>query len=143
MLESQRPLLMHPALFKLFKFLAVGIPAFLIAIPLNYVLVDRLAWPKPAAYALVLVIQVIINFFACIYFVFKRDASKSLAFHFTRFMTAILTARALDWALYSFLVSLIPFHYIVIQIFNASLFSILKFAMARRAIEGRPLATET
>ena len=131
-----------PTLLKLLKFLAVGIPAFFIAIPLNYVLVDQLAWPKPAAYALVLVIQVIINFFACIFFVFKRDDSKSLAFHFARFMTAILTARALDWALYSFLVSVVPVHYIVIQLFNASLFSVLKFVMARRAIEGRPMNTE-
>jgi putative flippase GtrA len=134
---------MRPAFFKLLKFLAVGIPAFLISIPLNYVLVDRLTWPKPPAYALVLTVQVIINFFACIYFVFKRDVSKSLAFHFTRFMTAILTARALDWALYSLLVSVVPLHYIVIQIFNASLFSILKFALARRAIEGRSLANQT
>jgi len=122
---------------KLLKFLAVGIPAFLIAIPLNIYLVDHLGWPKPAAYALVLLIQVTINFFACILFVFKRDESRSMAAQFTLFMSGILVARLLDWGLYSVLVNTVPVHYIAIQFFNVILFSLAKFTFARRTIEGR------
>jgi len=124
-------------LLKLLKFLAIGIPAFLVAIPLNYLLVEKLLWHKSAAYALVLVVQVTINFFACILFVFKRDASRSMASQFAIFMSGILAARMLDWALYSFLVRVTPIHYLLIQFFNVMVFSLAKFAFARRAIEGR------
>jgi putative flippase GtrA len=122
---------------KLLKFLAVGIPAFLIAVPLNWFLVETLGWPKPLAYALVLVVQVTINFFACIFFVFKRDESRSLFSQFILFMSGILAARVLDWGLYTLLVNTTPFHYLVIQLTNVILFSLAKFAFAKRAIEGR------
>jgi putative flippase GtrA len=124
-------------LIKLLKFLAVGIPAFLIAVPLNLFLVEKLLWPKSAAYALVLVVQVTINFFACIFFVFKRDATRGIASQFAIFMGGILAARCLDWALYSLLVRITPLHYIAIQLFNVIVFSIAKFAFARRTIEGK------
>ncbi len=127
---------MPPTLIKLLRFLAVGIPAFIIAIPLNYFLVENLLWPKPAAYALVLVVQVTINFFACIFFVFKRDPSRNLTSQFVIFMAGILAARALDWALYSFLVTVVPVHYLVIQFTNVIIFSLAKFTFARRTIEG-------
>lgn len=129
--------LSRQTLGKLLTFLAAGLPAFLIAIPLNFLLVDRLHWPKPAAYALVLVIQVTINFFACVCFVFRRDTRRSMASQFALFMSGILIARLLDWGLYSLLVSILPIHYLLLQFFNVLLFSILKFLMARRAIEGR------
>ncbi len=122
---------------KLLKFLAVGLPAFLIAVPLNWFLVETLHWPKPAAYACVLVVQVTINFFACIYFVFKRDTSKSLLSQFIIFMSGILAARVLDWGLYTLLVQTTPIHYLVIQFANVILFSLAKFAFAQRTIEGR------
>lgn len=126
-----------PTALKLLRFLAVGIPAFLIAIPLNWFLVEHLIWPKPAAYAVVLVVQVTINFFACILFVFKRDPSKNLAAQFLVFMSGILAARVLDWGLYSLLVKTTPIHYIAIQFFNVIIFSLAKFSFARRTIEGR------
>jgi putative flippase GtrA len=127
---------MPSTLIKLLSFLAAGIPAFIIAIPLNYLLVENLLWPKPAAYSLVLVVQVTINFFACILFVFKRDPSRNLTSQFVIFMSGILAARALDWALYSFLVTVVPVHYLVIQFTNAIIFSLAKFTFARRTIEG-------
>ncbi|BCX48299.1 hypothetical protein HAHE_22070 [Haloferula helveola] len=126
---------LHP-LGKLFRFLLVGIPAFLIAIPLNLLLVETLGWPKPAAYALVQVVQVGINFFACILFVFRRDTSRNLLSQFLLFVSGILAARILDWGLYSLLVKLVPFHYILLQLFNAGLFSVAKFVFARRVLEG-------
>lgn len=121
---------------RLFLFLLVGLPAFVIAVPLNWVLVEKAAIPKPAAYALVLVIQVTINFFLCVRFVFRRDESISLIRQFLVFVSGILTARALDWALYSLLVTITQIHYIAIQAFNVVIFSALKFLFARRAIEG-------
>jgi putative flippase GtrA len=127
---------MPPAFFRLLRFLAAGIPAFLIAIPLNFLLVENLAWPKSAAYALVLVVQVTINFFACIFFVFERDSSKNPASQFAVFMCGILAVRGLDWSLYSLLVKTTPIHYLVLQFANAAIFSLAKFAFARRTIEG-------
>lgn len=124
-------------LLKLVRFMAVGIPAFLIAIPLNVFFVENLHWQKAAAYGLVLVVQVTLNFFACVLFVFQRDLTRSLPSQFALFMSGILGARALDWALYSFLVTVIPFHYLVIQLFNVVVFSLAKFALARRALEVR------
>ena len=122
---------------KIFRFILFGIPAFLIAIPLNLLLVEHLHWPKPAAYAIVLIVQVIINFFACAFFVFERDRSRSLRSQFAAFMGGILAARGIDWALYSVLVSILPVHYLIIQLFNTALFSIAKFLFARRALEGK------
>ena len=127
---------MVPTFLKLLRFLLAGLPAFLIAVPLNLVLVERLAWPKPLAYALVLVLQVTINFFACILFVFKRDTTRSIASQFLVFASGILLARVLDWGLYTILVKVTSIHYVAIQLFNVVVFSITKFAFARRTIEG-------
>ena len=122
---------------KLLRFLAVGLPAFLIAVPLNWFLVEHAGAPKALAYAIVLVIQVTINFFACILFVFERDTTKSLFSQFIVFMSGILAARVLDWGLYTLLVHTTPIHYLVIQLANVVVFSLAKFAFARRTIEGR------
>lgn len=121
------------------KFFGVGLPAFLIAIPLNFSLVEYVGLAKPLAYAVVLVVQVFINFFGCILFVFKRDTSVSILKQFFSFMAIILIARSLDWALYSLLVSNVPIHYIALQLFNVVLFGLAKFAFARRSIEGSRL----
>ncbi len=122
---------------KLFRFVFFGIPAFLIAIPLNLFLVEVAEWPKSIAYALVLFVQVTINFFICIRYVFERDTTRNLLAQFTIFMSGILAARCLDWALYSLLVRVTPIHYIAIQFFNVIIFSLAKFAFARRTIEGK------
>ncbi len=124
-------------------FLAVGLPAFLIAIPLNYFLVEKVLWPKPVAYAVVLLVQVTINFFACILFVFKRDQSRSMLSQFLIFMAGIVAARVLDWGLYSILVKTTSIHYIAIQFFNVIIFSLAKFTFARKTIEGKAVTAES
>lgn len=134
---SVRPSSRSPVFGKLAKFLVAGLPAFLVALPLNLFLVENLAWPKTTAYATVLVVQVTINFFACTLWVFERDRRRKLLSQFALFMSGILLARALDWGLYSLLVKITPIHYVAIQVFNVILFSLAKFAFARRAIEGR------
>lgn len=52
-------------------------------------------------------------------------------------MSGILAARVLDWGLYTLLVNTTPIHYLVIQFTNVIIFSLAKFAFARRTIEGR------
>jgi putative flippase GtrA len=124
-----------PGLWSLLKFLAAGGPSFLIALPLNCLLIERCGWPKPAAYALVLCFQVVINFFICTFVVFRRDVTKSLWAQFFVFMAGILSTRLLDWALFSIITHFFP-HYLVVQIFNVVLFSLTKYAFAKRTIEG-------
>ena len=115
---------------KLFRFLAVGVPAFAVALPVNAFLVEVLAWPKPAAYALVLLLQVAANFVLCRHFVFPEGRAAPWMRQFLEFMGAILAFRCLDWALYSLLTQRWPNLYISIQIGNVMLFAILKFAAA-------------
>jgi exosortase/archaeosortase len=52
-------------------------------------------------------------------------------------MSGILAARILDWGLYSILVKTTPIHYLIIQFTNVILFSLAKFAFARRTLEGK------
>jgi len=122
-------------LIGLSRFLLAGLPAFIMAVPLNMLLVDRLAWPKPAAYALVLVAQVSINFWICVKFVFTRDARRNLAGQFVTFLGGIMAARALDWTTYS-IMTWIGVHYVIAQLLNVVVFSILKYSFAKRTIEG-------
>jgi|GEM_PF-2641150 len=76
--------------FKVGKFLAAGVPAGLIALPINYMLVESAHLNKPAAYAIVLLFQVAVNFFICRHFVFEKTSSASLRTQFVQFMSGIL-----------------------------------------------------
>jgi putative flippase GtrA len=126
---------------KLLKFFAAGLPSFLIAIPLNWVLVTRAGWPKPAAYAVVLALQVTVNYFACRYFVFDSGQGGKLWKSFAVFVNGILLFRLLDWGLYSLLTTRFGLPFIGVQLFNVALFGLLKFEFSRRVFERRkPLA---
>jgi len=120
---------------KLVHFLLAGLPSFLIAVPLNILFVRYCGWPMPAAYALVLVIQVTINFWICVNYVFNRDLSRSLPSLFVTFLAGILSARIMDWGIYS-LLTWLGMNYILAQFLNVALFSILKFSFAKRTLEG-------
>ena len=126
----------HENINKFFQFLAVGFPAFLIAIFLNYILVDYFLLHKWLAYALVLLVQITINFFACIFFVFKRDQDKKLINQFFIFMSGVSVVRVIDWLVYLVLTGFFGFYYIAVQIFNVIIFSVIKFNFTRRTIEG-------
>lgn len=127
---------------KLFKFFVAGLPAFALAIPLNYGLVAWAALPKSAAYALVLAVQVTINFFACRYFVFDADRSTSLWKSFAVFLNGILLFRVLDWALYSVLTTKFGLPFIGVQLFNVGFFGLMKFEFFRRLFEPKKPAPE-
>jgi putative flippase GtrA len=125
-------------LAKMARFVLWGVPAFLIAIPLNYVLVERAAMSKPAAYAVVLTVQVTLNFFACRWFVFEGAKQHNLWKSFVLFCNGILAFRALDWAVYSLLTTQCGVPFLAAQLLNVALFGLLKFLFARRVFEARP-----
>ena len=120
---------------KLVKFLLAGGPSFLIAIPLNWALVTQAAWPKPAAYAVVLVVQVTLNYFACRYFVFQTAPGVTLWKSFAVFVNGILIFRLLDWGVYSLLTTKLALPFVAVQLGNVLLFGLLKFQFSKRVFE--------
>ena len=131
---------------KLFLFLAVGLPAFLVAFPLNFLLVDRCGLHKALAYAIVLVVQVNINFPLCRRFVFDPDPGKSVWKQYAEFMGAVAVFRGLDLLFYTFCVEKLRFplvilgrdcYYLAYQLANVIVFSLAKFVFCGRAIEGK------
>lgn len=124
---------MSPRLIKLIKFLAAGLPSFVIAVPLNWLFVGTLHMPKPVAYGIVLVFQVSLNFFMCRWFVFEKKSATSLWRDFATFFAGIALFRAADWGVYTLLTHL-GFWYLGVQLFNVFLFSILKFLFSERTL---------
>lgn len=122
---------------KLSKFLVAGLPALLLAIPLNYFLVTSLKWDESIAYALVLVGQVTMNFFMCRRFVFEQTSDKPVLMQFCYFFSGILLFRVADWGLYSFLVKFCGLYFVAIQLLNVVLFAYFKFKFSERVIEPR------
>ncbi len=120
---------------KLTKFLLAGVPSFLLAIPLNIFLVETVHLFKPLSYAIILIIQVSINFFMCRKFVFQDHNEVSIVKQFFQFILGILTFRVIDWTLYSIAVELLEFHYILCQITNTLLLAIAKYKFSKRVIE--------
>lgn len=113
----------------LLKFLAAGGPAVLLAVPVNYLLVDKLHFQKALAYLAVLVVQVNINFFMCQMFVFRGEGRFSLR-RYGHFMGGIMGFRFLDWCLYVLLVSGVGLHYLLVQLLNLAVFALAKFLFA-------------
>ena len=120
---------------KFFRFFWAGLPAFFIAISLNYLFVEYLDIHKLLSYAFVLLVQVSINFFAAIYFVFKRNRYKSIKKQYVQFVVGIFFIRLCDWVLYGLMVQKLNFYYLFIQLLNVLLFSIIKYIYAKKIIE--------
>lgn len=129
------------SLTKLVRFLLAGLPAFVVAVPLNIYLVEELGWNKWIAYAHVLVLQVTINFFASILFVFNRNKERPLSVQFVEFFVIVGSVRLLDWAVYVGWTGLLGMHYIAAQLVNVIVFALVKFVLVKRVIEdGRHLS---
>jgi putative flippase GtrA len=136
--QKIRRLFAHPLTkfgVKLGSFLAAGLPGFGLALLLNWLLVTRLHWNKSGAYALVLVVQVTLNFFMCRWFVFRDRKHTPLWTQLIQFVSGILFFRAADWALYTLLVSVFGFYFLAVQIANVVIFALLKFQFARKVME--------
>ena len=121
----------------LLRFFAWGIPAFAIALPLNYSLVRVFGLTRPLAYALVLIVQVSFNFFACWRFVFDTDRRRGLGRSFVMFFNGIMLFRLADWAVYSVLTTRLDLPFLAVQFFNVGLFGLLKFEFCRRVFEAK------
>lgn len=122
---------------RFFQFLLAGLPSFILAVPLNILLVEVLSANKLVSYAIVLVFQVTINFFICLFFVFERSKSSSLGRQYFEFVSSILLVRSLDWFVYSVLVEGFGAYYLAVQLLNVLVFSGVKFFLARQVIERR------
>lgn len=114
----------------LVKFMAAGLPSFGLAVPVNYLLVSHAHLGKPLAYALVMAMQVTINFFMCRRFVFGEQGTGSLARQFGAFFTGIMAFRVADWLLYVLLVNIAGLYYLMAQILNVAVFGIAKFVFS-------------
>lgn len=120
---------------KLINFLIAGLPSFFIALPINYVLVTYFNFAKPLAYIIVLLIQVVINFFMLRRFVFKKHSTEKIYLQFIKFFSGISFFRLLDWGLYSLVVSFTSINFIFVQIANVAIFSVLKFLFSKKILE--------
>jgi len=122
-------------IIKFFKFLLAGLPAFIVAIPLNYLLVSHFNLYKPLAYVIVLIIQISINFFIVRRFVFHKKGTDNILNEYYKFFIGIAFFRFLDWGLYSIIVSLSPINYLIVQLGNVFIFSIAKFLYSKKILE--------
>ena len=122
---------------KYVRFLVAGLPGLFVAFPLNWFLVVRMEWPFFAAYALVLIVQVSVNFMFCRWFVFDVQASSSVARQYLFFVSGILLYRVADWLLYVVLVHFLSRYFFVVQVFNALVFSVLKFKYSSKVMESK------
>ena len=114
---------------RLLKFLAAGLPSFLLAVPANYWIAGRLGLAKPVAYAIVLAGQVTLNFFLNRVFVFEKRG-KSILQEFVPFVAGILGFRVADWLVYVLLVEVCGLYYLAVQLGNVLVFLVPKFVFA-------------
>jgi putative flippase GtrA len=118
-----------------------GIPAFALAVPLNWLLVEQGGVSKSAAYATVLIAQMTINFLICRWFVFSQRTFDSLIRQYVSFISGNAMIRLLDWVMYAVIVSFLPSAYLLVQLANAALFSLVKFSFARLIFARKPNRT--
>lgn len=133
---AARPPLSLARFAKFIQFMATGLPAFLMAVGLNFALVDRLGVNRALAYAGVLVAQSFVNFVLLRLFVFKKSptSSTTAAQDFATLFAGVAVVRALDWGLYSFLVHAFEWPFLVVQLGNVALFSVVRFLYAEWAL---------
>ena len=124
-----------PKAMHLLRFLLVGLPSFAIAVLLNWALVTQVGMARPLAYALVLVLQVSVNFFMCRAFVFNNHNDRPIWVQFGQFFSGIIAFRAADWLVYVIAVQFLGVHYLLMQFVDIAIFSLLKFEFSRRVIE--------
>lgn len=122
-------------LIQLIKFGIAGLPAFLVAIPLNWFLVEEIHLIKPLAYLFTLFFQVSVNFILLRLFVFKGDTEQNALKTYFRFLWGIAFFRLLDWGLYTILVQNTEIYYLIIQIGNVVIFSLAKFLYSKKIME--------
>ena len=121
---------------RLIKFLAAGLPSFLLAIPANYWLAGWVGLAKPVAYGIVLAGQVTLNFFLNRVFVFEKRG-KSILKEFVPFVVGIVGFRVADWLVYVLLMEVYGLYYLAVQLGNVLLFLLPKFVFAEGVFRAR------
>jgi putative flippase GtrA len=121
---------------KLLRFLLSGFPGFLLAVGLNWLLVSVAKWPIPAAYASVLLCQLTLNYFLCRRFVFPAGSPMSVLRQYAHFVAGIGLFRLLDWMVYTAATGLLHVPFMLAQLANVAIFSVLKFRFAESLFEG-------
>ena len=116
---------------KYIKFLLAGLPSACLAIPLNIVLVEAGKLNKPFSYFIVMFFQIILNFCFINKFVFKKKKHQNIIVSFLKFFGGIVIFRISDWLIYIKLISLFPNIYVIIQVLNIAIFSIMKFRFSK------------
>ena len=123
------------------KFTASGLPMFLVAVLLNYLLVEWAHWPKSPVYAMLMVLQATVNFFICRRWVFGRRDAHQLWQEFGTFFAGIMGFRVFDWLLYTLCVQVFGLYFIAVQLGNGVLFEALKFLFSERLFRRNPELT--
>ncbi len=128
---------------RLLRFALAGLPAFVVAVPLNWALVTMAGLAKPGAYAIVLACQVLVNFFICYYLVFDRG-DEPLLRQLWKFSAGILVFRLLDWLVYSAGTRFLGVPFLLMQIVNVVVFVVAKYLFARRVMarQSEPMGIE-
>lgn len=116
-------------------FLLAGLPSFIIAIFINWLLVDFFEFNKLFSYAFVQLFQVVLNFFMCKFFVFKNKSKLNVINQFFQFITGIVFFRFLDWIIYSLIISNFDIYFIFVQVSNTIIFSLFKFLYTKNILE--------
>ena len=111
------------------KFLLAGLPSALLAIPLNIILVEIGEVNKTISYGLVIFLQILVNFIFINNYVFKYKNNRFTSF--IKFFFGIVIFRAFDLIIYSQLINLFPKLYILIQLSNIAIFSMIKFKYSK------------
>ena len=124
---SSEKIKINKGIKKYIQFLIAGIPSASLAIPLNILLVEVGKINKPFSYAIVIFLQILLNFCFINKYVFKNKKNKIIILSFLKFFFGILIFRILYWYIYIQLLSLFPNIYIIIQVVNIAIFSIIKF----------------
>ena len=126
-ITSEKIKIINKEIKKYIKFLLAGLPSASLAIPLNILLVEFGTVNKPFAYGIVIVFQILLNFCFINKYVFKNKKNKLIILSFLKFFFGILTFRILDWFIYIQFLSLFPNNYVIIQLINIAIFSMIKF----------------
>lgn len=119
----------------LLRFQAAGAPAFALAIPLNWALVEHGGLAKAPAYLVVLLFQVAFNYVMCRHFVFPAAGDRGFFAQFLPFVSGIMVIRVLDWLTYQLWVGPLGIYYLVAQVLNVPLFALVKFLFAERLLD--------
>ena len=125
-ITSEKIKIINKEIKKYIKFLLAGLPSASFAIPLNILLVEVGRVNKPLSYSIVIIFQILLNFCFINKYVFKNKEDKDIILSFLKFFFGILIFRILDWFIYIQLLSLFPNIYVIIQLFNIAIFSMIK-----------------